>query len=58
MHQCIKFILFWKDTLHVSAERTSVIRSFKTVHTATGVCQTDSAFWLLVGYEMELVPSV
>jgi len=27
----------------------SIIRSLKTVHTASGICQTDSADYLLVG---------
>jgi len=47
MHQCIKFILFWSDTLHVSDGFPSIIRSSKTVHTATGICQTDTADCLL-----------
>ena len=42
MHQCIKFILFWNDTLHVS-DGLSVHHQFKTVHTATGICQKDTA---------------
>jgi len=27
MHQCLKFILFWNDTLHVSEVFPSIIRS-------------------------------
>jgi len=27
MHQCIKFILFWNDTLHVSDSLLSIVRS-------------------------------
>jgi len=37
MHQCIKFILFWNDTLHVSDGLSVHHQEFKTVHTATGM---------------------
>jgi len=40
MHQCIKFLLFWNDTLHVSDGLSVHHQEFKTVHTATGICQT------------------
>jgi len=40
MHQCIKFILFWHDTLHASDGLSVHRQEFKTVHTATGICQT------------------
>jgi len=43
MHQCIKFILFWKDTLHVSDGLSVHHQEFTSVHTATGICQTDNA---------------
>jgi len=43
MHQCIEFILFWNDTLHVSDGLSFYHQEFKTVHTATGICQTDTA---------------
>ena len=43
MHQCFKFILFWNDTLHVSDGLSIHHQHFKTVHTATGICQTDTA---------------
>jgi len=43
MHQCIKFILFWNDTLHVSDSVSVHHQEFKTVHIATGICQTDTA---------------
>jgi len=46
-HQCIKFILFWNDTLHVSNGLSVQHKQFKTVHTATGICQTDTADCLL-----------
>jgi len=34
MHQCIKFILFWNDTLHVSDGLSVNHQVIKTVHTA------------------------
>jgi len=40
MHQCVKFILFWNDTLHVSNGLSVHHQEFKIVHTATGICQT------------------
>jgi len=43
MHQRIKFILFWNDTLHVSDGLSVHQMEFKTVHTANGICQTDIA---------------
>jgi len=38
MHQFLKFILFWNNTLHVS----DGLQEFKTVHTATGICYADT----------------
>ena len=35
LHQCIKFILFWNDTVHVSDGLSAHHQEFKTVHTAT-----------------------
>jgi len=48
MHRFIRFILFWNDILHVS-DGLSVHhhQEFKTVHTATDICQTDTAVCLL-----------
>jgi len=43
MHQCIKFILFWNDTLHVSDGLSVHHHQYKTVNTATDICQTDTA---------------
>jgi len=40
MHQSIRFILFWNDTLHVSGGLYVHHQELKTVHTATGICQT------------------
>jgi len=58
MHQCIKFILFWNDILHVSDGLSAHHQEFKTVHTATGVCQTDTYLFdkcllLYVQYSLE-----
>ena len=47
MHECLKFILFWNDTLHVSGGLSVRHQEFKTVHTATDICQTDTAVCLL-----------
>ena len=54
MHQCIKFILFWNDTLHVSDGLSFHHQEFKTVHTATGICQTDTAVCLLASRQQYL----
>ena len=43
MHQYITFFLFWNDTLHVSDDLSVHHQEFKTVHTATDICQTDIA---------------
>jgi len=40
MHQCVKFILFWNDALHVSDGLSVHHQELKTVHTAIGICQT------------------
>ena len=37
MHQCIKFILFWNDTLHVSDGLSVHHQQFKTIRTVTGL---------------------
>jgi len=47
MHQCIKLILFWISTLHVSDGLSVHHQQFETVYTATGICQTDTAVCLL-----------
>ena len=49
MHQCIKFILFWNDSLHVSDGLSVRHQQLKTVHTATDICQTDTAVCLIAG---------
>jgi len=47
MPHCITFILFWNDTVHVSDRLSVHHQEIKTVHTATGICQTDTADCLL-----------
>jgi hypothetical protein len=48
MHQFLKlFILHY--TLHVSEGISVHHQEFKTVHTATGICQRDTATYLLAG---------
>jgi len=37
----------WNDTVHVSDGLSVHHQAFKTVHTATGICQTDTAVCLL-----------
>ena len=54
MHQCIKFMLFWNDTLYVSDGLSVPHQEFKTVHTATGICQTDTAVSLLASRQQYL----
>jgi hypothetical protein len=54
MHQCIKFILFWNDTLHVSDGLSVHHQQLKTVHAATGICQTDTADCLLASSQQYL----
>jgi len=47
MHQFLKFLLFCSSTLHVSDGLSVHHQESKTVHTASGVCQTDPADCLL-----------
>jgi len=54
MYQCIKFILFWNDILQVSGGLSVHYQEFKTVHAATGVCQTDTAVCLLASRQQYL----
>jgi len=44
MHQCIKFILFWNDTLHVSDGLSVHHQEFKTVHTVTKQIQLSACY--------------
>jgi len=41
MHQFLKFILFWNNTLHVSDGLSVHHQEFTTVPTATVICQTE-----------------
>jgi len=45
----VTFLLFWNDTLHVSEGLPVHHKEFKTVHTSTSICQTDTAVCLLAG---------
>ena len=54
MHQCLKFILFGITLYMFRTVRPSIIRSFKTVHTATGICQKDTAVCLLASTRLYL----
>jgi len=47
MHQFLKFILFWNNSPHVLDSLSVHHQEFKTVCTATGICQTDTATCLL-----------
>ena len=50
-----QIILFWNDTLRVSDGLSVHHQEFKTVHTATGICQTDTAVCLLASRQQYLV---
>jgi len=47
--EVIKFILFWSNILHVSDGLSIHHQELKTVHTTTGIFETDTAVCLLVG---------
>jgi len=49
MHQFLKFILFWNNTIHASDGLSVHHQESKTVYTALGICRTDSADCLLAG---------
>ena len=53
MHQCIKFILFWNDTVHVSDGLSVHRQGLKTVRTASGICQTDTAVCMLANSQTD-----
>ena len=61
--RCTSFSnLFQNNTLHVSDGLSVYHQDFKTVHTATRVCQTDTATYLQAGTrwnsnEFHLVPA-
>jgi len=47
MHNILKFILFWNNTLHVLDYPSVHHQESKTVHTASGICHTGfvAACW-------------
>jgi len=49
--------LFWNNVLHVSDGLSVHHQEFKTVHTATGVCHTDTATCLQVYVTQILLPA-
>jgi len=55
MHQWIKFILFWNETLRVSDGLSLHHQEFKIVHTTTVICQTDTAVCLLASRQQYLI---
>jgi len=61
MHQFLRLILFCSSTLHVSNGLSVHHQESKTVHTASGICQTDSSDCLLSGTrwncQFHLVPA-
>jgi hypothetical protein len=54
MHQLLKFILFWNNTLHVSDGLSVHHREFKTVRTATCIFQPGNAACLLASRQQYL----
>ena len=49
----------WNGTLHVSDGLSVHLQEFKTVHTATDICQTDTAVCLLASYMFRTIfPSI
>jgi len=54
MHQFLKIILFWNNILHVSDGLSVHHQEFMTVHTATGIYQTDTAVCLLANRQQHL----
>jgi len=54
MLQFLKFILFWNNTLHVSDGLSFHHQVFKTVHTATGICQIDTVVCLQASIQQYL----
>ena len=57
MHQFLKFILFCSSTLRVSDSLSFHHQESKAVHTASGICQTDSADCLLAGKRCSIFSS-
>jgi hypothetical protein len=55
MHQFHKFIVFCSSTLHVSDNLSVHHQEFKTVHTASQICQTDFVDHLLAGTRLPMM---
>ena len=51
-------LFYWSNTLHVSDGLPVHHHEFKTVHTATGICQTDTAVCLLAPASKQTAVSV
>ena len=47
--ECASNLFYWSNTLHVLDGLSVQHQEFKTVHNATGICQTDTADCLLAG---------
>jgi len=47
MNQILKLILFWNNNVRVLDGLSVHHQGFETVHTATGICQTDTVDCLL-----------
>ena len=45
--ECASILYYWSNTLHVSDGLSVHHQGLKTVHNATGICQTDTADCLL-----------
>jgi hypothetical protein len=56
MHQVLKFILICSSTPHVSECLSVHHHESKTVHTASGICQTDPADCLLAATKWKCPP--
>jgi len=54
MRQFLKFVLFCSSTLHVSDGLSIHHQEPKTVHTASGICQTDCVGCLLASSQQNL----
>ena len=55
-NRCINIsnLFYWSNSLHVSNGLSTHHQEFKTVHTATGICQTDTAVCLLASRQQYL----
>ena len=55
MHQCLNLFYFWKhSTIYVSDGLSVHHQEINTVHTATGICLTDTSVCLLTGRQLYL----